>query len=262
MSELEEIKGVMSLLRKYNLPISPILEYAIQEKIESLSIDSESSTPECTSLAERENDEEEEILLDTRIASEISKEETSLQNCEKLLPYLRRLALSVIGSFPISRNREILVSFLSGITMNELAEKNNISRERVHQILQRSVSDLSNFQIETSEFVAEKNNEIATLKMALGKQLDLIQELKSEISEKQKKNQNVPAEAYSAVIANLHIPIRLKNAMIANQIETVYDLSRLSIGEFLQLRNAGKKSLYDAQTLLAKYNLEFNPNTK
>lgn len=189
-------------------------------------------------------------------------EEISLHNCEKLIPYLRRLALSVIGSFPISRDQEILSSFLNGATINTLAEKNNISRERVRQILQLTASDLSHFRVETSEIVAEKNKELTTLKMALGKQTEVIQELKSEINDKKKKLQNVPAEAYSAVIPELDIPVRLKNAMRANHIETVYELSRLSIGEFLQLRNAGRKSLYDAQKLLAQYGLEFENNNQ
>ena len=257
MSELEEIKGVMSLLRKYNLPISPILEYAIQEKIDSLSIDSESSEPASSSVADVETMTEGIIPLESHFASEISNEEISLHNCEKLIPYLRQLALSVIGSFPISRDNEVLSSFLNGETINALTEKNNISSERVRQILQRSISNLSHFRVETSEIVAEKNKELATLKMALGKQTEVIQELKSEINDKKKKLQNVPAEAYSAAIPDLDIPVRLKNAMRANHIETVYELSRLSIGEFLQLKKAGRKSLSDAQTLLAKYNLEF-----
>lgn len=70
MSELEEIKGVLSLLRKYNLPISPILEYAIQEKIDRLSIDSESSEPESSFVADAETDTEGIIPFESHFASE------------------------------------------------------------------------------------------------------------------------------------------------------------------------------------------------
>ena len=34
MNEREELELILSLMRKYNLPLSPILEYAIKEKIE------------------------------------------------------------------------------------------------------------------------------------------------------------------------------------------------------------------------------------
>ena len=36
MTDIEELKHVIEVLNKYNLPISPILEYAIKEKMEQL----------------------------------------------------------------------------------------------------------------------------------------------------------------------------------------------------------------------------------
>ena len=38
MNELEELQSIMKLLKKYELPISPILEYAIEEKIAQISL--------------------------------------------------------------------------------------------------------------------------------------------------------------------------------------------------------------------------------
>ena len=37
MTDAEELKNVLEVLKKFDLPISPILEYAIKEKIEELS---------------------------------------------------------------------------------------------------------------------------------------------------------------------------------------------------------------------------------
>ena len=47
MTDAEELKHVLEVLKKFDLPISPILEYAIKEKIEELSPNSEgrSSVP-------------------------------------------------------------------------------------------------------------------------------------------------------------------------------------------------------------------------
>ncbi len=37
MNDIEELQHVLEVLKRYDLPISPILEYSIMEKIESLS---------------------------------------------------------------------------------------------------------------------------------------------------------------------------------------------------------------------------------
>lgn len=42
MTDIEELKQVLKTLNKFNLPISPILEYAIKEKVEQLSSKDES----------------------------------------------------------------------------------------------------------------------------------------------------------------------------------------------------------------------------
>lgn len=42
MTDVEELKHVLEVLNKFNLPVSPILEYAIKEKIEQLSSDDDS----------------------------------------------------------------------------------------------------------------------------------------------------------------------------------------------------------------------------
>lgn len=42
MTDVEELTHVLEVLNKFDLPVSPILEYAIKEKIEQLSLDGES----------------------------------------------------------------------------------------------------------------------------------------------------------------------------------------------------------------------------
>ena len=53
MNELEELQSIMKLLKKYELPISPILEYAIEEKIDQISLKEEAmSSPSATVIQE------------------------------------------------------------------------------------------------------------------------------------------------------------------------------------------------------------------
>ena len=39
MKEREELELILNLIRKYNLPLSPILEYAIKEKMEEYPVE-------------------------------------------------------------------------------------------------------------------------------------------------------------------------------------------------------------------------------
>lgn len=56
MTDLEELKYALEVLKKFELPVSPILEYTIQEKIEQLS--SQVESPVVTPAAEvQEKDE-------------------------------------------------------------------------------------------------------------------------------------------------------------------------------------------------------------
>ena len=256
MDKLDDLTVVLDILHKYKLPISPILEYSIQEKINSLSIELESTDTDYSS-DNNQNDSMEVVHHSLHKNTEVLDEENSLKNCKKLLIYIRQLALTIISSFPDSRKWQILFSFLNGESMSKLAVMNNITRERVRQILQVAIADLSNFKLETCEVVTKKDNEIDSLKKALAKQMDLITELKSKIHDNEIEIKKIPSEAYSTFIADLEIPIRLKNVLISNHIETVYELSRFSKGQFLRLEHAGRRTLYDAQELLSKYNLVF-----
>ena len=56
MNELEELQSIMKLLKKYELPISPILEYAIEEKIDQISLKEDVMTsPSATVIQESDN---------------------------------------------------------------------------------------------------------------------------------------------------------------------------------------------------------------
>jgi len=68
MTELDELHLALSILRKYDMPISPILEYAINEKIEEYSslLEETTNTVEQivdTSIPNDNDDQPDEIIL-------------------------------------------------------------------------------------------------------------------------------------------------------------------------------------------------------
>lgn len=76
MTDAEELKHVLEVLKKFDLPISPILEYAIKEKIEELSLNSESSV----SVPVAEAFSEESVIESSSIKAETAKKKpTSLR---------------------------------------------------------------------------------------------------------------------------------------------------------------------------------------
>jgi hypothetical protein len=76
MSDIEELQHVLDVLKRYNLPISPILEYAIKEKIESFShveevsavvADPPINAKEDTGLAKTNQDGNKKIITTIRV---------------------------------------------------------------------------------------------------------------------------------------------------------------------------------------------------
>ena len=55
MTEIEELKHSLEILKKYDLPVSPILEYAIKEKIELLAfVDDKSAAKPVVEVVQRQ----------------------------------------------------------------------------------------------------------------------------------------------------------------------------------------------------------------
>lgn len=88
MKEREELELILNLMRKYNLPLSPILEYAIQEKMEEFPNDEQPNT------IDDEITENNSISQDKQLASRMPAEITS--NELRIVDYGER-TIAVIG---------------------------------------------------------------------------------------------------------------------------------------------------------------------
>lgn len=89
MKEREELELILNLMRKYNLPLSPILEYAIKEKMEEFPNDEQPNT-----IDEDEITENNSISQDKQLASRMPAEITS--NELRIVDYGER-TIAVIG---------------------------------------------------------------------------------------------------------------------------------------------------------------------
>jgi hypothetical protein len=68
MNDIDELTHVLEVLKRFDLPISPILEYAIREKIETLSspIESHPIVAEPESTDGSDNTKEKEVLFESK----------------------------------------------------------------------------------------------------------------------------------------------------------------------------------------------------
>ena len=90
MKEREELELILNLIRKYNLPLSPILEYAIQEKLDGNT--SSTTLPQKTTPAE----ETANVVTNTSYVDIFRNLSTGVQNGKKL-PHKAVLLLSILN---------------------------------------------------------------------------------------------------------------------------------------------------------------------
>lgn len=80
MTEVKELEHVLEVLKKYDLPVSPILEYAINEKIEQLSLQENSYDEGCLDEVVSEVHESNESLDMNAVTT--SDNDVSQEVCE------------------------------------------------------------------------------------------------------------------------------------------------------------------------------------
>lgn len=83
----------------------------------------------------------------------------------------------------------------------------------------------------------------------------VVQELFQELLQVQEApNTTAPTEIS---VEKLDLSVRLFNVLKAAKIETLGQLSQLSVKEFMDLRNTGKRQLIEAEEHLASYGMRF-----
>lgn len=89
MKEREELELILNLMRKYNLPLSPILEYAIQEKMEEFPAEEQSAT-----IVNEKKSEDDTVVNEKVVSKDISVD--SLSDELRIVDYGER-TIAVVG---------------------------------------------------------------------------------------------------------------------------------------------------------------------
>lgn len=159
--------------------------------------------------------------------------------------------------------KEILWSVLELDTLQEVADRFQLTRERIRQVFEKALRHVINFRdIATSRYEAanktieDLKKEITGLRaqvMAL-EHPELGKPAAEAVSELEKFRDAYP---FNQKLKDIGLSVRSLNCMRACEIETVGELVALKMTEITKCRNFGRKSLNELQELLCKMNLEF-----
>ncbi len=158
MKEREELELILNLMRKYNLPLSPILEYAIKEKMEEFTVEEQ-----LAAIDNDKNAENDTVVNEKVVSKDISVE--SLSDELRIVDYGERTiavvgdtkphkdALKSIGGYFVFRTqwgpawvfrdkkRDVVQAYINGdtsvITREEEEKQDDTQKKRVSRYIIR-----------------------------------------------------------------------------------------------------------------------------
>jgi hypothetical protein len=142
---------------------------------------------------------------------------------------------------------------------NGIAEKYNLTRERIRQIFEKSIRVLCVRTSSMKKSYLESCLEIETMKAEVHSLKIQNYELKAQLFELNKDSQllseNTDSILYKSVF-DLDASVRLMNVLRVNDCKTLGDVVRHERRDFLRFRNFGSKSLSELIDILEKYDLK------
>ena len=150
-----------------------------------------------------------------------------------------------------TREKKIMQAFFDGDRISDIANRFELSRERVRQIV---IKAIRKFDCAIEELVGLKNEndslkkEIKDIKMQL-----VMQEGKKE----EDLSEDVPPSVFSIRLVNCNLPVRILNVAKAADIDTIGDLVQYSKFEMFKFRNFGKRSLMQLDEFIHEMGLEW-----
>ena len=171
---------------------------------------------------------------------------------------------------------EVLHSVMYGTTLDDIAKIRNTSRERIRQIAEKAIHksrELKGLKEKIEQMdryeaeITTLNSQIDVLKKMVYKQVS--NEVSVELNENERRLMAMDRyeldKLFSKRLADCNLSVRTLNVLtsfksggMAKPIKTIGDLCKITRLEFLEQRNAGKKSLAELDNLIENYNLAWD----
>lgn len=163
------------------------------------------------------------------------------------------------------RNYQIVYETLNGAKQSSVASKNNLTRERVRQIVVKTTSNAKKlFESQQKEF-----KEIKAENTRLNAQINLLKEqvegLKAQLPKNIfiQDNANVQidaevAELLETPVREINLPVRAINILLTLEVDKFADIAKIANAmQLLKVRNSGRKTLSDITQFLNDFQLTF-----
>lgn len=248
MKEREKLELILKLIGEYNLPLSPILDYAIKEKIEEIS---ESDAIEIAGgvIDDADNPDEVDDIF-------IPKSNDIRWFCIYVL--------STIEDKLEEREYQILYDALNGIPRNTIAAKWGLTQERIRQIVFKTTKQSKDVLAAQRNNLEETKNENAKLRVQVNLLKEEIERFKEMLPAEvtfQGNDNEIDTKILNLLevpIEDIKISVRGFNTLRAMGIHKFSDIPQIeSFNTLLEVRNSGRKTAHDILGMLFDFHLSF-----
>ena len=256
MKEREELELILNLMRKYNLPLSPILEYAIQEKLEEF--------PALGTANEDGEDTSEDHEDDTYIYYHANDADLIPKSYD--VKWFGLSALACLEGRMDKRSYQILSDTLKGDSRSEIAERHHLTQERIRQIVVKATKQARELLIEQSKSIddtkaenTQLNSQIKLLKEDIVRLKALLpKEAITRLGDENGELSTDLASLLETPIADIDFPVRALNILMYMGIKKFADIPQINSSmRLLKERNSGRKTVNDVSRFLEDFYLTF-----
>lgn len=267
MTPVEELDILLKLMRKYDLPLSPILEYAINEKKEINSgviAIGEGEFPfeeesQCNSNNDYSSDNR-SSHFDIQVFNIPDNADTTTQN-----KYILQFCFGILSDFPdalSNREKDICEKLLVENARGKASSKYNLTGERIRQIFVKSIKKITAaYQDSMRELEALRieNEEVKSRNYLLEKEISSSKSMENveSVQEQEGKLCYNARKLLNYSIIHLPLSVRTINALRNANLSTFREIPQLTMTQLLQTRNCGRKSVTELRDYLSKFSLDF-----
>lgn len=262
MTPVDELDLLLKLIRKYDLPLSPILEYAVTEKKEENS----SNMP----IIEEGNEDS----LGTSESIE-GTEATSINVVDFDIPenadtttrnkYILQFCYGMLSEYKDAlddRERDICNMLLVENRRRKASEEYQITEERVRQIYVKSIKKISNAHnsaLQELKALRLENEELKRRNYLLEKEMKNTSNIDNVLSLQELENGLCYNAKRLLALPNAELPFsnRTSNILKAAKVEYFKDIPQLTLEEVQKFRNCGRKTITELREFMSKYSLDF-----
>ena len=267
MTTKEELELVLQIMKKHDLPMSPILEYAIKEKMEMnyepINIkETVSAFEEGSTFDNNEHYPlgDNATIIKVQVFEIPDNADVTIQN-----KYILQFCYGILSDFSdalSSKEKDICEKLLVENARGRASDKYNLSRERIRQIFVKSVNKISTAYHDSMKKLRELKNENEEIKR---RNYLLEQEIKNSknlenVDSLQKRTSKLCFNARRLLdqpISNLPLSVRTVNSLRYARLGSLKEVVQLDKNELIKIKNFGMKSYVEMKDYLSKFNLEF-----